>query len=223
MRRQDDGRRVADLRTGASRPVRTIVLMEREGRYALGSRSGEENQRSRSGAWGLSQGPRETAQLLFRLPAPALQPPGRTRRQRLPSSYHARALSRLHVVCNAGKQPAQFDRGRQLALLLECGADRGGCGFGDDEHPRRMVTRAVTGKRCVRGRRVQRIAPIAVGCRRLASVWRGLGPASRAASPASPWTKRLPFGRNRVAALLHHRRPQGPLRPPRPGPGDRHA
>jgi hypothetical protein len=59
------------------------------------------------------------------------------------------------------------------------------------------------------------------GCRRLASVWRGLGRASCAASPASPSTKRLRFGRHRVAALPHHCRPQGVPRPPCPAPGDR--
>jgi hypothetical protein len=126
---------------GASRPVGTIALMEREGRYAPGSRGREENQRSRLGPGGTQPGPRETDPLLFRLPAPAFQPPGRTRRQRLPSSYHARALSRLHVIRDAGEQPAQLDGGRQLPLLLECGADRGGFGFGDDEHPRSMGDR----------------------------------------------------------------------------------
>jgi hypothetical protein len=60
------------------------------------------------------------------------------------------------------------------------------------------------------------------GCRCLASVWRGLGRASRAASPASPSTKRLRFGRHRVAALPHHCRPQGVPRPPCPAPGRPH-
>jgi hypothetical protein len=77
---------------------------------------------------------------------PLAQPPGRTWRQRLPARYGARALPRLHVVRDAGKQPAQLDRGRQLALLLECSADCSGFRFGHDEHAGSMVTRAVTGK-----------------------------------------------------------------------------
>jgi len=77
---------------------------------------------------------------------PLAQPPGRAWRQRLPARYDARALPRLHVVRDAGKQPAQLDRGRQLALLLECSADCGGFRFGHDEHAGSMVTRGVTGK-----------------------------------------------------------------------------
>ena len=77
---------------------------------------------------------------------PLAQPPGRAWRQRLPARYDARTLPRLHVVRDAGKQPAQLDRGRQLALLLECSADCGGFRFGHDEHGGSMVTRGVTGK-----------------------------------------------------------------------------
>jgi hypothetical protein len=81
---------------------------------------------------------------------PLAQPPGRAWWQRLPARYDARALPRLHVVRDAGKQPAQLDRGRQLALLLECGTDRGGVCFGNNEHLGSMVKRARTGKRRVR-------------------------------------------------------------------------
>ena len=81
------------------------------------------------------------------LPAtPPAQPSGRTWRQRLPARYDARTLPRLHVVRNAGKQPAQLNRGRQLALLLECSADCSGFRFGHDEHAGSMVTRGVIGK-----------------------------------------------------------------------------
>ena len=80
------------------------------------------------------------------LATPLAQPPGRAWRQRLPARYDARTLPRLHVVRDAGKQPAQLDRGRQLALLLECSADCSGFRFGHDEHAGSMVTRAVTGK-----------------------------------------------------------------------------
>jgi TnpA family transposase len=38
------------------------------------------------------------------------------------------------VVGDAGEPAAQFDRGRQLAIPLIGGADRGCIGFGDDEH-----------------------------------------------------------------------------------------
>ena len=93
------------------------------------------------------------------LPAP--ESPWGAWRQRLPTGDDTRALSRLHVVRDAGKQPAQLDGGRQLPLLLECGADCGGFRFGDDEHPHSMMTRAVTGTRCLHGRRVRRIALIA--------------------------------------------------------------
>ena len=61
----------------------------------------------------------------------------------------ARALPRLQVVGDTGEQAPQLDRGRQLALLLECGTDRGGFCFGNDEHLRSMVKWAGTGKRLV--------------------------------------------------------------------------
>jgi hypothetical protein len=55
------------------------------------------------------------------------------------------ALPRLHIVGDARKQPAQFDRGRQLAALLEDGADCSGFCLGDDEHRWSM------GRHCVAG------------------------------------------------------------------------
>ncbi len=45
-----------------------------------------------------------------------------------------RALPRLGVVGNAGEPAAQLNGSRQLAILLVCGADRGGIGFGDNGH-----------------------------------------------------------------------------------------
>jgi hypothetical protein len=36
-------------------------------------------------------------------------------------------------VSDAGEPPLQLDRGRQLAALLEDGADRGGIRLGDDK------------------------------------------------------------------------------------------
>jgi hypothetical protein len=40
----------------------------------------------------------------------------------------------LRVVGDAGKQPPQLDRGRELAALLVDGADCGGIRLGDDKH-----------------------------------------------------------------------------------------
>ena len=45
---------------------------------------------------------------------------------------------------------AQLDNGRQLSLLIEDGADSGGIGFGDDEHPQSMVVSTTACKRDVR-------------------------------------------------------------------------
>ena len=73
-------------------------------------------------------------------------PPGRARWQRLPTGNGPGAFPRLHGVGDAGKQPAQLDGGRQLAVLLEGGADCGGFCLGDDEHPRSMGMRTMTGK-----------------------------------------------------------------------------
>jgi hypothetical protein len=47
------------------------------------------------------------------------------------------------------EQPTQLDGGRQLALLIEDGADRGGIGLGDDEHPKSMAMHTTAGKRGV--------------------------------------------------------------------------
>jgi hypothetical protein len=44
------------------------------------------------------------------------------------------------------EQATQFDGGRQLAVLLIGGADRGGGFLGDDEHEGSMVTHGVAGK-----------------------------------------------------------------------------
>jgi hypothetical protein len=45
------------------------------------------------------------------------------------------------------KSPAQLNSGRQLALLVEDGADCVGIGLCDEEHPESMVTRRTAGKR----------------------------------------------------------------------------
>ena len=44
------------------------------------------------------------------------------------------ALPGLHGVGEQREQPAQFDRSRQLAALLEGGADGGSLSFGDGEN-----------------------------------------------------------------------------------------
>jgi hypothetical protein len=48
---------------------------------------------------------------------------------------HSRALA---LSVKPGNSPPQLDRRRQLAVLLVSGADRGGIGFEDGEHPRSM-------------------------------------------------------------------------------------
>ena len=84
------------------------------------------------------------------LPIPARTPPlPRAQRhgQRLPAGDGPGTGAGLRGVGDGGEQPAQLDRGRQLAALLESGADRCGLCLGDDEHRRSMGTRIMTGKR----------------------------------------------------------------------------
>jgi hypothetical protein len=52
------------------------------------------------------------------------------------------ALPRLRVVRDAGEKPAQLDGGRELAALLEDGADCCSLCFGDGEHRGSMVAEA---------------------------------------------------------------------------------
>jgi hypothetical protein len=60
--------------------------------------------------------------------------PGLRLRRRLPAGDGPDMGPRHRVVGNAREQAAQFDRGGQLAFLLEEVADRGGNGVGDQEH-----------------------------------------------------------------------------------------
>ena len=83
------------------------------------------------------------------LPIPARIPPlPRAQRhgQRLPAGDGPGTGAGLRGVGDGGEQPAQLDRGRQLAALLEGGADRGGLCLGDDEHAGRMGVRTEGGK-----------------------------------------------------------------------------
>ena len=83
------------------------------------------------------------------LPIPARIPPlPRAQRhgQRLPAGDGPGTGAGLRGVGDGGEQPAQLDRGRQLAALLESGADRGGLCLGDDEHAGRMGVRIEDGK-----------------------------------------------------------------------------
>jgi hypothetical protein len=79
---------------------------------------------------------------------PGAQSPGRSqwRGQGCPASNDPGAFPSLRIVGHAGEQSAQLDCGRQLAATIEGGADRGGVGFGDNEHLGSMGTRTVTGK-----------------------------------------------------------------------------
>ena len=60
----------------------------------------------------------------------------------LPIPVRAQALG---GVGDAWHQPAQLDRGRELAALLVDGADRGGLSLGDDEHAGRIGVRIEDG------------------------------------------------------------------------------
>ena len=73
----------------------------------------------------------------------------RWRRQRLPPGDCPDVCPRLRVVGDPGKSPAKLDSSRQLTLLAEDGADRVGIDLGDEEHPKSMVTRRSSDKRCV--------------------------------------------------------------------------
>src|SRR4051794_7292452 len=70
----------------------------------------------------------------------------RLQRQPLPSRYHPDDFACAGVVRDTGKPPAQFDRGRELALLLEDGADGGSISFGDGEHGWHMMAAVRVGK-----------------------------------------------------------------------------
>ena len=84
-----------------------------------------------------------------RLPIPPLQFRHGRRRlwQRQPADDGPRTLPRSGVVDDARKPPAQLDGGGQLAVTLEYLTDRGGIGFGDDEHLPMMTARGTVGKR----------------------------------------------------------------------------
>src|SRR4051794_23468502 len=102
----------------------------------------------------------------------ALRPPlagaqrryrGRRDRPRRPACDGPGALPRLLVVDDAGEPAAHLDGGRQLALLLIDGADRGGIGFGDDEHGGvdgrgRCAGQALSGKRKGRSKTARTLA-----------------------------------------------------------------
>ena len=83
------------------------------------------------------------------LPIPARIPPlPRVQRHgpRLPAGDGPGTGAGLRGVGDGGEQPAQLDRGRQLAALLESGTDRCGLCLGDDHHAGRMGVRIEDGK-----------------------------------------------------------------------------
>jgi hypothetical protein len=69
--------------------------------------------------------------------------------QRLPAGNGPGTGTGLRGVGDGWEQPAQLDRGRELAALLVDGADRSGLSLSDDEHAGRMGTRTVGDKRPV--------------------------------------------------------------------------
>ena len=84
----------------------------------------------------VAQTPRDAGRIRDRLRKIAGPPRrlGHWHRPWRPANDGPGTLPRLGVVGDAGEQPAQFDRGRELAALLISGANRGGLRFGDDEH-----------------------------------------------------------------------------------------
>jgi hypothetical protein len=66
--------------------------------------------------------------------------------QGLPAGNGPGTGAGLDVVGDGGEQPAQLDRGRELAALLVDGTDRGSLSLGDDEHAGRMGVRIEDGK-----------------------------------------------------------------------------
>jgi hypothetical protein len=62
----------------------------------------------------------------------------RAGRQRLPAGDRPHAQPGILVVHDPSEVPSQFHHGCKLAALLVSGSDRGGVGFGDDEHQRSM-------------------------------------------------------------------------------------
>jgi len=56
------------------------------------------------------------------------------RRQWRPAGDAPGARPRMGIVGDAREPASQLDHGRQLAVLIESGADRGGIFLGDDEH-----------------------------------------------------------------------------------------
>ena len=77
--------------------------------------------------------------------APCPRHPARWDGQGLPAGNGPGAG--LRGVGHAREQPAQLGGSRQLTTPVESGADRCGLCLGDDEHPRSMGTRIMTGKR----------------------------------------------------------------------------
>ena len=119
------------------------------------------------------------------------------RPQRLPAGDGAGALPRLLVVGDAGEQPPQLDRGRELAMLLEGGADRSGLSLTDDEHRWSMGRHVVAGKRSCRifnGHRAP--VPMAISGHLLSCC----RPVTRSSQPMPPDRP------TRVAAPVHWRR-----------------
>jgi hypothetical protein len=86
--------------------------------------------------------------LSFRpLPSPSRHSPVLPHRQRLPRSDGARAFPHLGVAVDPREQPAQLERGREFAALLERGADGCGFGLGHGEHAGSMGRRTEGRKR----------------------------------------------------------------------------
>lgn len=90
---------------------------------------------------------------------------GRMGWQRCPVGDRPGVQPGLGVVEDAGKQPAQLNRGRQLALLEENGTDGGGFGFGDAKYGRTMAFSAAADKRLRGPTTLRRPSGLIRGCK----------------------------------------------------------
>jgi hypothetical protein len=141
---------------GNKRVVQHLPKHKREGTKAADARSG-----SRGAGRGIlsAHGP-ETARRLVELRARRRRTqPNHLRwyrRQWLPPGDRPDMLPGFGVVSDATKPPAQLDGGRQLTLLFIDSADRGGVGFGYEEHRKSMVVWRAGGKLRVGGNDIRR-------------------------------------------------------------------
>jgi hypothetical protein len=150
LRHRPGGGGIVDQRalSGDQRPVvGCIVIADRVGRQKFAATRRPASAPPRSAEVGVPAV--LNAWQSVALPIPARIPPlPRAQRdgQWLPAGDGPGTRAGLGGVGDGGEQPAQLDRGRELAALLVDAADRGGLCLGDDEHAGRMGVRIEDGK-----------------------------------------------------------------------------